>query len=136
VLASAPGFANSLAVVTVTTLPPDPVTVAPALNQTTASPLGPSTEFLYTGPDPIQTGVTPGAIQATRAAVIRGRVLTRDGAPLSGVTVSILSHPEYGTTLSRTDGLFDLAVNGGSQLVVRFDKAGSRMSCWFPLILR
>jgi RHS repeat-associated protein len=124
VLASAPGFANSLAVVTVTTLPPDPVTVAPALNQTTASPLGPSTEFLYTGPDPIQTGVTPGAIQATRAAVIRGRVLTRDGAPLSGVTVSILSHPEYGTTLSRTDGLFDLAVNGGSQLVVRFDKAG------------
>jgi len=123
-LASAPGFASGLAVVTVTILPPDPVTVAPAVSQTTASPLGPSTEFLYTGPDPIQTGVTPGAIQATRAAVLRGRVLSRDGAPLSGVTLSILAHPEYGTTLSRTDGLFDLAVNGGSQLVVRYDKAG------------
>jgi len=123
-LASAPGFASGLGVVSVTTLPPDPVTVAPALNQTTATPLGPSTEFLYTGPDPIQTGAAPGAIEARRAAVLRGKVVSRDGTPLSGVTMSILQHPEYGTTLSRADGLFDLAVNGGSQLVVRYEKSG------------
>jgi RHS repeat-associated protein len=124
ITATHPSGPTAQTTLTGTILPPDPVTVAPALRQTTATPLGPSTEFLYTGPDPIQTGVTPGAIQATRAAVLRGRVLSRDGAPLSGVTVSILSHPEYGTTLSRTDGMFDLAVNGGSQLVVRYEKAG------------
>ena len=45
-----------------------------------------STAFLYSGPNPIQTGVAPGAIDAQQAAVIRGRVLDHDGAPLPGVT--------------------------------------------------
>ena len=47
-------------------LPPDPRTVAPSLNQTVATDLKTSTEFLYTGTDPIQTGVTPGTIELRR----------------------------------------------------------------------
>src|SRR5207237_1873690 len=74
--------------------------------------------------DPIQTGVVAGTLQVTRTAVLRGKVLTRDGQPLSGVTVAILGHLEYGQTLSRADGLFDLAVNGGGPLTVQYAKSG------------
>ncbi len=121
--ASASGFASGLTVVTVSPVP-NPATVAPPLNRSVATSVGKATEFLYTGPDPIQTGVAPGAIEAQRAAALRGRVLSRDGTPLSGVAVSILNHPEYGTTLSRADGMFDLAANGGSRLTIQFQKAG------------
>ena len=105
-------------------LPPDPGTVAPPVNRTVATNIGTSTEFLYTGPDPIQTGVAPGTINPIRAAVLRGKVMTRDGAPLSGVRITILNHPEFGQTLSRGDGMFDMAVNGGGLLTVSYEKAG------------
>ena len=94
-------------------LPPDPSVVAPPLDPTVATAVNKATEFLYIGPNPIQTGVAPGTIDANRAAVIRGQVLTRDGNPLDGVTITILSHPEYGQTLSRADGMFNMVVNGG-----------------------
>ncbi len=106
-------------------LPPDPATVAPPLDQTAVTDLADATAFLYTGPNPIQTGVDPTAIEARRAAVLRGRVLTRDGAPLSGVTITVLGHPELGRTYSRVDGRFDLAVNGGGPLTVDYQRPGS-----------
>lgn len=105
-------------------LPPDPATIAPPVDRTVATTVADSTAFLYTGPNPIQTGVAPGAIEAKRAAVIRGTVLTKDNTPLSGVTITILNHPELGQTLSRADGLFDLAVNGGGLLTVTYTKPG------------
>jgi RHS repeat-associated protein len=64
--------------------------------------------------------LAPGVIQSERAAVIRGRAL-RSGQPLAGAAVSIRNHPEYGRTLTRTTGEFDLAVNGGDAVVVRID---------------
>lgn len=105
-------------------LPPDPSTIAPPAASTVATTIGRSTEFLYTGTNPIQTGVAPGVIDPKRAAVIRGTVLTRDNQPLPGVTVSILNRPEFGQTLSRADGMFDLAINGGGILTVNYQKAG------------
>lgn len=105
-------------------LPPDPSTVATAINPTVPTNIAASTAFLYSGSNPIQTGVSAGTISPLRAAVIRGKALTRDGQVLPGVTVSILGHPEFGQTLSRTDGMFDLAVNGGSILTVSYDKTG------------
>ena len=56
--------------------------------------------------------------------MLRGLVLTRDGAPLPGVTISVLGHPEYGQTASRADGVFDLAVNGGGLLTVDYTRDG------------
>ena len=107
------------------TLPPDPETVAPELDQTVATTMAAATEFLYTGDNPIQTGVAPGAIEPKRVAVLRGKILERDGITvISGVTITILNHPEYGSTLSREDGFFDMAVNGGGVLVVRYEKDG------------
>jgi RHS repeat-associated protein len=83
-----------------------------------------STAFLYSGPDPVQESVAPGAIKAVRGAVIRGRVLDRAGQPLSGVRIDVLDHPEFGRTLSREDGRFDLAVNGGGALTVSYSRDG------------
>ncbi|WP_337288533.1 RHS repeat-associated core domain-containing protein [Candidatus Methylomirabilis sp.] len=104
--------------------PPDPSTVAPPLSQTTTTDLKSATAFLYSGSNPIQTGVAPGTIVPTRAAVLRGRVLNGLGTPLPGIVVSILSHPELGQTQSRSDGWFDLAVNGGGLLTVQYENAG------------
>lgn len=103
-------------------LPPDPATVAPPLDLTVATTMHAATAFLYTGEDPIQTGVAPETIEPRRAAVLRGKALTRDGNPLPGVTITILGHPEYGQTLSRADGMFDMVVNGGGVLTVDYAK--------------
>jgi len=105
-------------------LPPDPATVATPIDTTVPTRLGPSLEFLYSGSNPVQTGVAPGTIETKRVAVLRGKVGTRDGEVLPGVRISVVGHPEYGHTLSRADGVYDLAVNGGGALTVKLELAG------------
>ncbi len=105
-------------------LPPDPVDVAPAIDQTVATDVFLSTAFLYTGSNPIQTGVAAGTIEVRRVSVLRGRVLDRADEPLSGVSISVLDHPEFGQTLTRADGMFDMAVNGGGALTLSYEKVG------------
>ncbi|MBK1722057.1 hypothetical protein CKO23_07295 [Thiocystis violacea] len=100
--------------------PEDP----PMLDPTVATTTHVATQFLYTGSNPVQTGVAPGTIEAKQAAVIRGRLLDKTNAPLPGVTISIKDHPEFGQTLSRADGWFDLAVNGGGLLTIDYARAG------------
>ena len=41
--------------------------------------------------------------------MLRGRVLTRAGEPISGAEVHVHHHPEFGSTLSDDQGAFDLA---------------------------
>jgi len=91
-------------------------------DKTVATPVYTATSFLYTGSTPVQTGVSPDTIEAKRAAVIRGKVLDTDNLPLPGVTITILNHPEYGQTITRPDGMFDMAVNGGGYLTVNYSK--------------
>ena len=105
-------------------IPADPATVAPPLDPTIVSDLKAATSFLYTGANPIQTGMDPETIVPTRAAVIRGKVLNKENEPLPGVKITILNHGEYGRTYSREDGVFDLAVNGGGYLTVKYEKEG------------
>lgn len=105
-------------------LPPDPATVAPALDRSVATTVFTATSFLYTGEHPIQTGVAPGTIELRRVAVLRGRVTGRDGSPVTGATVTILGHPEFGQTLTRADGGYDLATNGGGALVIDIRRPG------------
>jgi uncharacterized repeat protein (TIGR02059 family) len=100
------------------------VLVAPPLDLTVATTIYDSTAFLYTGSNAVQTGVEPKTIEEKRAAVIRGNVLSRDNTPLPEVRITILNHPEFGSTLSRSDGYFDMAVNGGGLLTVRYEKDG------------
>ena len=110
--------------VTTQALPPDPSTVAPPLNNTVTTGLLGATSFMYMRTNPIQTGVAPGTITATRVAILRGKVLNRDGTALPGAIVTVLNHPEYGRTISRADGAYDLAVNGGGALILNFSKDG------------
>jgi RHS repeat-associated protein len=105
-------------------LPPDPRKVASEVDQTVVTDIYSTTMFLYTGSAPIQLEITPDAIDPALVAVLRGKVLTRDNAPLAGVLITILDHPEYGCTFSRQDGMFDLVVNGGNQLTVNYEKTG------------
>ncbi len=104
--------------------PPDPVLVAPALDRTVVSGFADSTAFLYSGPNPVQTGVAAGTIQAYRAAVLRGSVHTRSGSPVVGAKISVLSHPEYGQTWTRADGAFDMAINGGGPTTLELQHDG------------
>ncbi len=108
----------------IVTPPPDPGTVASPTDSTVATGIDSATSFLYSGSNPIQTGVAPGTITARRVAVLRGKVLNRDGSALAGATVSVLNHPEFGQTISRADGGYDMAVNGGSEIVLSFQKDG------------
>jgi hypothetical protein len=96
--------------------------VAPPVDPTVSTTVAAATEFLYIGNDLIQTGVAAGTIESYRTAVLRGKVLQRDNSPLSGVAISILDHPEFGQTLSRANGMFDMAVNGGGDLTVHYQK--------------
>jgi RHS repeat-associated protein len=110
--------------VTISGTEPPPTIEAPPLNTTTATNVADATAFLYSGPNPVQTGVAPGTIVPQRAAVVRGKVLKADGSRLPGVTITILGRPEFGQTTSRSDGVFDLAVNGGGPLVVSYSTPG------------
>ncbi len=81
-------------------------------------------EFIYTGPDAIQKCVAEGAINSYNIAILRGKVMTAEGQPLPGVTVTVDSHSEYGHTLTDDKGEFSLAVNGGSSLTLNYQKEG------------
>src|SRR5262249_26167904 len=96
----------------------------PPVDRTVATTVASATRFLYTGANPIQTGVADSTIEERRAGVLRGLVRTRDGPALAGVTVGVLGHPEFGQTLTRDDGMFDLAVNGGGLLTVNYAMDG------------
>jgi len=108
----------------VNTPPADPADVAPEIDPTIETTVFDSTEFLYRGLHRVQTGVENGVIEPTQVAVIRGKVTSRDGAPLSGVLVSVLHHPEFGETISRADGMYDMVVNGGGYLTVSYARDG------------
>ena len=110
-----------------TTVPgslPDPATIAPPLPVTGLTPFVDSIAFLYSGANPIQSGMSPDTINADFAAVVRGSVTTRSGQPLPDVRVSVLDRPEYGETRTRDDGEYDLAINGSDTVVVQFERSG------------
>lgn len=105
-------------------LPPDPTEVAPTIELTQATTLASATSFLYTGNDPIQSGMSPDTIVDRRAAVIRGHVAAKDNSPIANVRITVLNHPEYGSTRTRQDGSFDMALNGGGSMTIVYEKTG------------
>jgi RHS repeat-associated protein len=97
---------------------------APPIPQGVPTEFQSSVDFLWSGPGAPQQGVAAGAIAPQRVAVLRGRVVNRQGQPLAGVKVTALDHPELGFTFTRADGTFDLAVNGGGLIQVDYRAAG------------
>lgn len=70
-----------------------------ALDLTVATSLYEQSAYLFTGADPPQMGVAPGAISPIRIARLRGLVKDVAGDPLPGVTVRVLPldphQPDY-----------------------------------------
>lgn len=73
---------------------------APALDPLIGTSIAADAEFLYTGPTPIQIGVSAGTIDPKRAVVLRGSVRGTDDNPIAGVEIQILDHPEFGETVT------------------------------------
>ncbi|HKY35080.1 MAG TPA: carboxypeptidase regulatory-like domain-containing protein, partial [Polyangiaceae bacterium] len=103
---------------------PPPVIVVPPLDPTGVTPPGELWSFLYTGPNATQVGVAPDTIEFDRVALVSGRLVDHEGAPVANARVTIADGPQYGETRSRVDGQFDLAVNGGGTLTVRVERSG------------
>jgi RHS repeat-associated protein len=98
--------------------------VAPPIDQTIASDFAAETEFIYVGTNAVQVGVAANAVDALRVGIIHGRVIDTGGSPLAGVLVAAHGHPEFGTTTTRPDGAYHLAVNGGGIYVVELESTG------------
>src|SRR5437588_2598881 len=95
--------------------PADAPPRAPHLSGTATTSLYDASRFLYAGPNAVQTGADPAAITPVRAAVLRGKVTSSDGQPLGGVHLTVVDHPEYGSTLTRANGELYMVVNGGGR---------------------
>lgn len=100
------------------------VETVPPIDDNEATDFHEATEFIYTGPDALQTGLDPQTIVPRRAAVVRGTVTDAAGKPLEDVTVTVPEHPEFGQTTTSDEGVLDMAVNGGQPLTVRYEKDG------------
>ncbi|XP_061644643.1 teneurin-3 isoform X5 [Phyllopteryx taeniolatus] len=88
--------------------------------------MGPSGSHVLPGENPFNSSL---------ASVIRGQVLTGDGTPLIGVNVSFPHYPDYGYTVTRQDGMFDLLANGGASLTLTYERAPFptlRRTVWIP----
>ncbi|XP_022374258.1 teneurin-1 isoform X3 [Enhydra lutris kenyoni] len=75
------------------------------------------------------------SFDSRRACVIRGQVVAIDGTPLVGVNVSFLHHSDYGFTISRQDGSFDLVAIGGISVILIFDRSpflSEMRTLWLP----
>ncbi|RYZ75244.1 MAG: PKD domain-containing protein, partial [Proteobacteria bacterium] len=111
--------------VTKPVLPPDPAQVATQLSLGNAqTPFFESVKFLISGPESIQRIADPSIIEDRRASVLRGKLLDSSDAPLAGINVRVNDHPEFGYTTSRSDGSYDMLVNGGGLLTLVFEGAG------------
>jgi RHS repeat-associated protein len=97
---------------------------APDLDRTVATTLAESSAYLYQGDNPLQKDVDEKQLDSKRLAMLRGRAIGADGAPLAGVKITVKDHTEYGYTYSRGDGNFEMAVNGGARLVVNYELDG------------
>ncbi|GMU52503.1 MAG: hypothetical protein AMXMBFR33_16490 [Candidatus Xenobia bacterium] len=84
----------------------------------TPVPFYTAVHFLVEGDPPVQTDFVAGSVRPGSAAVLRGRVLDGAGAPLAGARVEVHGHAEWGSTISRADGAYDLLVEGGQTLRV------------------
>ncbi|MDX2165878.1 MAG: hypothetical protein SF182_02400, partial [Deltaproteobacteria bacterium] len=137
--ASPTATTTATATVTATATPSPTPTATPTVTPTfTPTPtcgvdgsvdggIGASAGFLFQGcpgVTPPQRNVTPTAISEERMTVIRGRVVTRDGQPLAGVTVRAAEYPQFGETLTAGDGLYSYVLNGGGWVTISASKQG------------
>ncbi len=99
-------------------------TLAPPLNRTRITTLAERAEYLFDGDDAVQKDVARSAFKEERLAIVRGEVIDGEGKPLPDVRVSVAESKDYGYTLTQRDGTYELAVNGGGVVTLRYHRDG------------
>jgi RHS repeat-associated protein len=74
--------------------------------------------------DLIPADSSAGTYDAKRFSVVTGLVHDQGGAPIAGVAVTMLGHPEYGTAFTDGAGRYSLPVEGGSVMTVTCEQQG------------
>ncbi|XP_042895037.2 teneurin-m isoform X2 [Parasteatoda tepidariorum] len=72
--------------------------------------------------DSVQSYAHRDEYSESRVSVARGQVINKEGTGLIGVRVSVATDPQFGFTLTRPDGWFDILVNGGSAVTLQFQR--------------
>jgi hypothetical protein len=96
---------------------------------TAASTFFQQVRFLIEGDKPVQSYAKTEFYDPRRAAVIRGQVTTAAGEGIIGVRVSVdrtRGASNYGFTLTRPGGWFDMLVNGGGGVTLQFQRSPFR----------
>ena len=110
--------------VSVRPAPGDPTAMATVPGNGIPTSAGGSVRFLFDATNSVQTGADTNDLASYRLSVVRGRVLDSNSNVLDGVAVSVQGEPDYGVTFTRTNGCYDIAVNGGSFLVFDYRRYG------------
>ena len=76
----------------------------------------------YTDQIPVDATLTQ--YDEKRFCMIAGQIKAEDVSPLSGVKVSIFSHPEYGSVITDSNGSYTIPSEGGLSLTMRYAKQG------------
>ncbi len=74
--------------------------------------------------DLIPPDATVDEYDSKRFSLITGFVQSMGDTPISGVSVTIYDHPEYGTVSTGEDGGFSIPVEGGGTMTVNYRKEG------------
>ena len=74
--------------------------------------------------DLIPSDATIESYDPKRFSLITGLVHAIDDTPISDVSVTIHSHPEYGTVLTSIEGQFSIPVEGGTTITIVYEKEG------------
>lgn len=64
------------------------------------------------------------AYDEKRFVILTGNVNGEDGLPLADVSIEVFEHPEYGSVLTDSEGLFSIPAEGGATLKVTYNKEG------------
>lgn len=102
-------------------LPPDPAEVAPSLPDQPTIPFDEKVSFIYSGQNPIQTVQDVTVFDENRVSIVRGKVIDQFGNAIPNVDVIVHGESQFGSTKTRLNGFFDLAVNGGKDYVIEFN---------------
>ncbi|MFH1148136.1 MAG: hypothetical protein V1736_10580 [Pseudomonadota bacterium] len=74
--------------------------------------------------DLIPPDATAESYDPKRFSVITGLVKGVDGSAISGVSVTVHDHPEYGTASTDAEGRFSIPIEGGTTFTVSYAKQG------------
>ena len=104
--------------------PDNPADIASVLGNGIPTSVGDSIRFLFDSTNSIQTGANTNDLDSRFLSVVHGCVLDESSNMLGGVAITVQGEPDYGTTFTRTNGCYDIAVNGGRHLVFNFRSYG------------